>query len=70
MNLIVDHVLETLVVGGAKEDLGVQFTSCVAIIEDFVPSQVVAILIEELRDFLNIDSIVERSGVTYLSLVG
>lgn len=70
MNLIVNHVLETLVVRRAKEDLCVQFTSCVTIVQHFVPTQVVAVLIEELRDLLNIDSIVEGSGITYLSLVG
>ena len=34
MDLVVHHVLEALVVGGAKEDLGVQFPASVTVEQD------------------------------------
>ena len=69
MNLVIDHVLQPLVVGGTKEDLGVELASCEAIIEHLVATEVIAILVKQLGDLLNIDSVVERRGITNLTLV-
>lgn len=69
MDLVVNHVLQSLVVGGAKEHLCVQLASSEAIEENFIATEMVAILIQEFRDFLNIDSIVEGRGITYLTFV-
>ena len=48
MDLIVHHVLQPLVVGWTKEDLRVQLTAGVAIVEHLIAPEVVAIFVEEL----------------------
>lgn len=45
VNLVVHHMLEALVVGGAQEDLRLQFAPCVTIIHDLVTTQLVAIVV-------------------------
>lgn len=70
MNLIIHHMLQTLVVGWAQEDLCVQLAASVAIIEDLIAPEVVAILIEEFRDLLDVYSIIERCGISNFTLVG
>ena len=70
MDLVVHHVLESLVVGGAEEDLCVELAASEAVVEHLVPSQVVTVLPQQLGDLLHIDSIVEGRGVSDFSLVG
>jgi len=70
MNLIIHHMFQTLVVGWAQEDLCVQLAASVAIIEDLIAPEVVAILIEEFRDLLDVYSIIERRGISNFTLVG
>lgn len=69
MDLVIHHVLQSLVVGGAKEHLCVQLTTRKAIVEHFIATQMVAILIKQLRDLLHIDSIIEGCGITNLTLI-
>ena len=63
-------MFQTLVVGWAQEDLCVQLAASVAIIEDLIAPEVVAILIEEFRDLLDVYSIIERRGISNFTLVG
>ena len=70
MNLIIHHMFQTLVVGWAQEHLCVQLAASVAIIEDLIAPEVVAILIEEFRDLLDVYSIIERRGISNFTLVG
>lgn len=69
VNLVVHHVLQSLVVGGAKEHLCVELTTSEAIVEDLVATEMVAILVQQLRDLLHIDSIIEGCSITNLTLV-
>ena len=50
--------------------LCVELASSEAIVEHLVPPEVVAVLVEELRDLLHVDSIVEGRGISDLTLVG
>lgn len=70
VDLVVHHVLQSLVVSGPQEDLGVDLPAGVAVIHDLVASQLVAVLLEQGRDFLYIYRIVERGGVADFALVG
>lgn len=70
MNLVVHHVLQTLVIGRAKEDLCVEFPTSEAVVQDLVASLVVAILSEEVRYLLYVDSIIEGCGISDLSFIG
>ena len=70
VDLVVHHVLEPLVVGGAKEHLGVQLAARVPIVEDLVATEMVAVFVEELRDLLHVHGIVEGRGIAYLPFVG
>ncbi len=45
MDLVVDHVLEALVVGGTQEDLGVQFATSEAVVHDFIACVLVAVFL-------------------------
>lgn len=69
MDLVVHHMLETLIVGRTEEDLGVDFASSVSVVHYLVATQMVAILLQESRDFLHVDRIVKRSGITDFALV-
>lgn len=69
MDLVIHHVLQSLVVGGAKEHLCVQLATSKAIVEHFVATEMVAILVQQLRDLLHIDSVIEGCSITYLTLV-
>ena len=69
VNFVVHHVLEALVVGGAQEDLRLQFASRVTIVHDLVSSQLVAVVVQQRRNFLHVDGVVERSGVTNFTSV-
>ena len=69
MDLIIHHMLEPLIVGGAKENLGVELASGEPIVQNLIATQVIAVLSKQVRDFLHIDGIVERSSVTNLTLV-
>ena len=62
-------MLQSLVVGGAKEHLCVELASCKPIVEHFIATEMVAILVQQLRDFLHVDSIIEGCGITNLTLV-
>lgn len=70
MDLIVNHVLQTLVVGGAKENLRVQLAASEAIVEDLVATEMVVVVLQEVRNLLHVNSIVEGRGISYLTLVG
>lgn len=70
MDLVVHHVLQPLVVGGAKEDLGVELATSEAIVEDLITPQMVPVLSKQVRDLLHVHSIIERCGVSDLPLVG
>lgn len=70
VDLVVHHVLETLVVGRAEKDLSAELATSVAVVEHFVASQVIAVLLQEVRDLLDVDGVVERSGVADFALVG
>ena len=48
MDLIVDHVLESLVVGGAEKNLCVELAASEAIEEHLVATEMVTILVEKL----------------------
>lgn len=67
--LVVHHVLETLVVRGPDEHLSVDLASGVTVVHHLVASQLVTVLLQQRRDLLHVDGVVERSRVTDLSLV-
>ena len=69
MDLVIHHVLQSLVVGGAKEHLCIQLATSKAIVEHFIATQMVAILIQQLGDLLHVDSIIERGSITNLTFV-
>ncbi len=69
MDLVIHHVLQSLVVGGAKEYLCIELTTSEAIVEHLVATEMVAILVEQLRDLLHIDCIIEGCSITNLTLV-
>ena len=47
----------------------VEFPSCEAIEQHLISSFVVAIVIQQFRDLLHIDSIVEWSSIAYLTFI-
>lgn len=67
--LVVHHVLETLVVRGPDEHLSIDLASGVTVVHHLVASQLVTVLLQQRRDLLHVDGVVERSRVTDLSLV-
>lgn len=69
MDLVIHHVFQSLVVGGAKEHLCIQLATSKAIVEHFIATQMVAIFIQQLRDLLHVDSIIERGSITNLTFV-
>ena len=69
MNLVIHHVFQSLVVGGAKEHLCIQLATSKAIVEHLIATQMVAILIQQLGDLLHVDSIIERGSITNLTFV-
>ena len=50
VNFIIDHMLETLVVGRAEENLRVHLAASEAAINDLVTSLLVAIVVQDVRD--------------------
>ena len=69
MDLVIHHVFQSLVVGGAKEHLCIQLATSKAIVEHLIATQMVAILIQQLGDLLHVDSIIERGSITNLTFV-
>lgn len=69
VNFVVHHMLEALVVGGTQEDLRLQLAPRVTIVHDLVSSQLVTVVIQQRRDFLHVDSIVEWGGITNFTSV-
>ena len=69
MDLVIHHVFQSLVVGGAKEYLCIQLATSKAIVEHFIATQMVAILIQQLGNLLHVDSIIERGSITNLTFV-
>lgn len=63
-------MLQTLVVGGAKEHLGVQLAASKAIVKDLIATEMVIISLQEFGDLLHVDSIIKGRGISYLTLVG
>jgi len=70
VDLVVHHVLEALVVGGAKEDLCVELAAGEPVVQYLIAALVVAVLPQQIRDLLHVHCVVEGSGVSYLSFVG
>ena len=70
MNLVVHHVLEALVVGGAQEDLRVELAASETVVQDLVAALVVAVLTQQVRDLLHVHCVVEGSGISDLTFVG
>ena len=69
MDLIIHHMFQPLVVGGAKEHLRVQLAAGEAIVEHLVTTEVVVVVTKEVRDLLHVDGVIERSGISDLTLV-
>ena len=69
VDLVIHHVLQSLIVGGAKEDLCVQLATSKAIVEHFIATEMVAILVQQFRDLLHINSIIKGCSITNLTLV-
>ena len=67
MDLIIDHMLKSLIVGWAEEDLSVESLSSHSVVHDLVTSVLVAQLVEIGGDVLN-SHLHERSGVSLCSL--
>lgn len=63
-------MLQSLIVGRTQEDLGIDLPSCMSAVHDLVASELVAIFLEEGRDLLYIDSVVEGSSIPDFALVG
>ena len=70
MNLVIHHVLQTLVVGGAKKHLCVQLAASEPIIEHLVATEVIIIALQEVGDLLHINGIIKGCGISNLTLVG
>ena len=70
VDLIVHHMFQSLVVSGSQEDLSVQFPSRVSAVHHLVTSGLVTVVIQQFGNLLNIDSVIEGSGISNLSLVG
>lgn len=69
MDLVIHHVFQALVIGGAKEHLGVQLPPSEAIVEHLVPPQMVIVVSQKVRDLLHVDSVVKRSRISNFTLV-
>jgi len=69
MDLIINHVLETLVVGGPDEDLSLELPTRVPIVHDFEAALLVSALLEEVGDGFDSD-VGEGGGVSLLSSEG
>lgn len=65
MNLVVDHVLESLVVRRPEVDLRLELASRVPVVHDLEPARVVAVVLEEVRDGFDGD-LGERSRVAFV----
>ena len=70
VDLIVHHMFQSLVVSGSQEDLSVQFPPRVSAVHHLVTSGLVTVVIQQFGNLLNIDSVIEGSGISNLSLVG
>ena len=69
MDLVIDHVLQTLVISRPQEDLGVELATREAIVHYFIASVLVAVLLQQKGYFTYVHSIIERGGVTNLTLI-
>eukprot|EP00123_Amoebidium_parasiticum_P018025 comp24071_c0_seq1/m.43308 comp24071_c0_seq1/g.43308 ORF comp24071_c0_seq1/g.43308 comp24071_c0_seq1/m.43308 type:complete len:370 (+) comp24071_c0_seq1:731-1840(+) len=69
VDLVVHHVLQALVVRQGQEHLGVDLAPSVPVVHHLVAAQVVAVLLQHLRDTLHSHTLVERRGITFLSLL-
>ena len=67
MDLISDHMLQSLVISGTKEDLDFKSLSCESTVHSFVTVSLVAELVESVGDFTHSLS-TERSGITFVSI--
>ena len=50
MNFVIDHMLETLIIGWAKENLCVHLSTGETAIDDLVTSLLVAIIVQDIGD--------------------
>ena len=66
VDLVVDHVAETLVVGWAEEDLGGELLAGVTVVHDLETALLEAVVLEDVGDGCESD-IGERRGVTFLA---
>lgn len=69
VDLVVDHVLEPLVIGGPDKYLRIQLASGEAVVHDLVAGVLVAILLQQQRDFPHVHSVIEWCRVTDFTLV-
>ena len=53
MNLVLDHVLESLVVGGPKEDHDLKLPPVETVVHDLIPTKLVTLLMKCLGDLLH-----------------
>lgn len=66
VDLVVNHVTETLVVGWAKEDLGGELLAGVTVVHDFETTLLEPVVLEDVGDGCEGD-IGERRGVAFLA---
>jgi hypothetical protein len=69
MNLVLNHVLESLIVSRTEKDHDFQFLATKAIVHDLIPPELVPLLMKCLGDFLNgglspLSHSLKRSGIT------
>lgn len=67
VNLVTDHMLQSLIVGGVEEDHDLQLLASEAVVHDFVSISLVAKLMQLVRNELNCLSL-EWSGVTLVTI--
>ena len=70
MNLVVNHMFQSLVIRGAEENLCVDFSAVKATVHDLVSSRMITKHAQHVGDFLDVTRVVEGSSVTFLTLVG
>lgn len=70
VNFVIDHVLQPLVIRWTDENWRVHLPPREAIVEDFIAPGVVAVVSKEAGNFLHIDCVIERCGITDFTLVG
>jgi DUF1009 family protein len=75
MNLVLHHVLESLIVSWTEKDHDFKFPAIKAIVHDLISAELVTLLMKSLGDLLDsvlsaVTNSLERSGISFSSSQG